>query len=381
MRLLVDSEAFLDQLATDIGQASRSVCLQMMSFEGDATGRRLAGLLLERPDLDRTLIIDRYCLYDVNDRFLPAPWNAVRPSLWRELRGTLRLVGELRAGGVRVHWTNPVGVLLLKFVARNHKKLALVDDRLVYFGGLNVCDHNFAWHDVMLRVDDASVAAFVREDVNATLRGVNLPHRGSFGGIEVVLLDGVDNPRLSEPIVQLIRDARRSIVVQSPYMSFPFYAHLGDAVRRGVSVTLMAPECSNKPRIHGYTQWAASAAGISLRLYQGRMSHLKAMLVDDAALVIGSSNFDFLSYHVQQENMAIVRDPAVVEQYRREVLEADLARCVSPSRTINPAWQWWRDRVFRGVAHALIAARRCYPDSRTRPAWPAAWPSASRGDG
>jgi cardiolipin synthase len=360
VKTLVDSPAFIDQLSADIGRASRSVCVQTMSFEGDDAGRRLAGLLLSRPDLDRTLIIDRYSLFYLNDRFLPAPWNAVKPSLWRELRETVRLVGELRRAGVRVHWTNPVGVLLLRFVGRNHKKLVLIDDRVVYIGGMNVCDHNFFWHDAMVRLENERVGAFLREDVRATLRGENLPHRADYGDIEIILLDGVNNPKLCEPLFQLIRDARESIVIQSPYLSSPFYERLAEAVRRGVSVTVIAPAENNKPKMNAYTQWAAERAGATLRLYADRMSHVKAMIVDGETLVIGSSNFDLLSYETQQEIVAIVRDRSVVEQFRRDVFEADLARCVEPTRVISPGWQVWRERGFRGVARALIAAHREY---------------------
>jgi len=358
MRLLVDSPAFLEQLEHDIGHATRSVCVQTMSFEGDQAGQRLAQLLIGRKDLERTLIIDRYSLFYLNDRFLPTPWNVVSASLWRELGQTLRLVRELKRDGVEVCWTNPVGVLLRKFVARNHKKSALVDDRIAYFGGVNFCDHNFGWHDVMLRVEDERVGAFLREDIRATLGGGNLSSRRDFGGIEIVLLDGVQNTRLYEPILQLIRGARASIVVQSAYLSFPFYGYLAQAVRRGVAVTLIAPERNNKPKMDTYTQWAAADAGITLRLYADRMSHIKALLVDDTALVMGSSNFDFLSFHVQQEVMAIVRSRPLIEQYRRDVLEPDLARCVGPTRAISPSWQRWRERGFRGGARVALALHR-----------------------
>ena len=358
MRLLIDSPAFMEQLEHDLGQATRSVCVQTMSFEGDRAGQRLAQLLIGRKDLDRTLIIDRYSLYDLNDRFLPTPWNVVSASLWRELGQTLRLVRQLQRDGVEVYWTNPVGMLLRKFIARNHKKSVLIDDRITYFGGVNFCDHNFRWHDVMLRVEDEGVGAFVREDIRATLRGENLSSRRDFGDIEIVLLDGVQNPRLNEPVLQLIREARESIVVQSAYLSFPFYDHLAQAVRRGVAVTLIAPERNNKPKMDTYTQWAAAGAGITLRLYSGGMSHIKAMLIDDTALVMGSSNFDVLSFHVQQEVMAIVRSRPLIEQYRRDVLEPDLARSVEPTRAISPSWQRCREKMFGGVGRALIALSR-----------------------
>jgi cardiolipin synthase len=372
MKLLVDSPAFMDQLERDAAAATRTLVVQTMSFEGDEAGERLARVLASRPDLDRTLIIDRYSLYDVNDRFLPWPPNLVRPSLWRELAATLALTRRLSAGGVRVFWTNPVGLLFRKFVGRNHKKLVLVDDRIAYFGGLNVCDHNFGWHDVMLRVDDPDLGAFLRADVQATLRGENMPWRATFGDLEVLLLDGVRNRDLNEPIFDLIRNARRSIDIESAYLSYPFYDRLAEAVQRGVRVTLIAPEYNNKPKLDGYTQWTCANAGIHLRLYQGRMLHTKAMLVDDEALVVGSSNFDVFSHRIQQELMAIVRDRSLIDQFRREVLEPDLAQTVAPTRTLVSAWEWWkRQGMLGGVWLTIWLSRlgRTAPSDVPSSAW------------
>ena len=80
-----------------------------------------------------------------------------------------------------------------------------------------------------------------------------------------------------------------------------------------------------------YTEWASARAGVTVRLYDGRMSHIKAMLVDGEALVVGSSNFDYLSFYTNQEVLAIVRDPEVIAQYRRDVLDPDLAQSVAPA--------------------------------------------------
>ena len=159
------------QLERDVAAATRSIHAQVMSFEGDEAGTHFASLLTGRRDLERTLIIDRYSRFHISDRFLPSPRNILKASLWRERRETLRVAGALAADGVRVHWTNPVGFCFLEFVSRNHKKSVVIDDRIVYLGGINVCDHNFAWHDFMLRIEDERAGAFMRDDIRATLRG------------------------------------------------------------------------------------------------------------------------------------------------------------------------------------------------------------------
>ena len=190
------------ELERDVAAASRSIHAQVMSFEGDEAGTHFASLLTGRRDLERTLIIDRYSRFHISDRFLPSPRNILKASLWRERRETLRVAGALAADGVRVHWTNPVGFCFLEFVSRNHKKSVVIDDRIVYLGGINVCDHNFAWHDFMLRIEDERAGAFMRDDIRATLRGENLSSRRDFGNFEIALLDGERNPELMEPVLR-----------------------------------------------------------------------------------------------------------------------------------------------------------------------------------
>ena len=358
MRLVVDSPAFMAQLERDVAGASRSVHAQVMSFEGDEAGKRFASLLLGRKDLERTLIIDQYSLFHISDRFLVHPKNALNRDLWHERRETLRVARQLSDDGVTVHWTNPVGVLFLEFISRNHKKAVVVDDRIVYLGGINVCDHNFAWRDVMLRIEDERVGAFMSHDIRATLRGENLPSRGDFGDLEIALLDGESNLTLYEPVLGLIREARESIVVQSAYLTFPCFDYLAEAAGRGVAVTLVTPKDNNKPRMSAYAEWAAARAGATVRLYDGRMSHIKAMLVDDAALVVGSSNFDYLSFHTQQEVLAIVRRPEVIAQYRREVLEPDLAQSVEPTGRYSSFTQACWERSLRGAGRVAVPVSR-----------------------
>jgi cardiolipin synthase A/B len=358
MRLFVDSHAFMAQLERDLAGATRSVHAQVMSFEGDEAGKRFASLLLGRKDLERTLIIDRYSRFYISDRFLAHPRNVLNLALWRERRETLRVARALAGDGVAVRWTNPLGILFLEFISRNHKKSVVIDDRIAYLCGLNVCDHNFAWRDIMLRIEDERVGAFMAHDIRATLRGQDLATRHRFGHLEILLLDGESNPQLNEPLLQLIREARSSIVVQSAYLMFPFYDYLAEAVRRGVHVTVLSPRDNNKPKMTGYTEWAAARAGVTLRLYGARMSHIKAMLIDEEALVVGSSNFDYLSFHTNQEVMAIVRSPEVIAQYRRDVLEPDLARSVAPSGEHSPLWQACRERSLRGAGRVVVPVCR-----------------------
>jgi phosphatidylserine/phosphatidylglycerophosphate/cardiolipin synthase-like enzyme len=54
--------------------------------------------------------------------------------------------------------------------------------------------------------------------------------------------------------------------------------------------------------------------------------------------VLGSANFDIWSYHFQAEYLAVVRDAAVVRDFRDRILTAGLARSHPVTRP-SGAWR------------------------------------------
>ena len=119
--------------------------------------------------------------------------------------------------------------------------------------------------------------------------------------------------------------AQEEILIESAYLTFPFFAHLRAAARRGVRVSLIAPRTNNMPIMNAYVRWEARRSGIRLHLYPDRMIHLKALLIDGEELWIGSANFDFVSVRCEQELLCRVRDGDLIRAFRDRVLDPDLA--------------------------------------------------------
>ena len=323
MKLLVGSAEFWQSLRDDVAGSSRSVLVEALSFEGDKTGQAVAELLLSAGAPDRRVIVDHFTRHIVNDRFVWHPRSLADPGLRREVRETARMVDTLRGHGVGVRFSNPVGPLFLRFPARNHKKLAVVDGEVAYIGGINFSDHNFEWHDMMLRIEDRQVARFLGEDFESTWSGRNRGLTGAFPGISIATLDGRSNATPFAGVLSLIHAATSTIWLECPYLTFPFWGALRDAARRGVAVTVVTPAGNNWKLVGDYARWQAQTSGIGVRLYDG-MTHLKAMLVDGRALVMGSANFDVWSYRFQQEYLATITDPGVIEDFEDRVVVRDV---------------------------------------------------------
>ena len=153
IELLVDSGEFWNRLTEDLAGARSSAYIQTFSFEGDRVGSALGRALERCPATDRRLLVDGYSLLYHNDRIIPGPAWFDR-SFRREVMLTHRWARRLRDGGAAVRFGNPIGPSPVKLLRRNHKKLALIDETVAYLGGINFCDHNFAWDDMMFRVED-----------------------------------------------------------------------------------------------------------------------------------------------------------------------------------------------------------------------------------
>lgn len=331
LQLLVDAAEFWPQLERDIASARARVWLQTLSLEGDRAGQPLAAALLACAAPDRRLLVDAWSSYILSDRFIYAPQNRVRRAVRTEVRDTRAMMTALRAGGVGVGITNPVGLVFHRLPARDHRKMILIDDHIAYIGGINFSDHNFAWHDIMIRIEDVGVAALLRADFAATWRGTPEPSSNAWAGIEMHNLSGQGNEVRCEPILQAIRSARRSIVAITPYLTFPFTEAMADARRSGARVTVLSPAVNNRKSNGRYVLSLARKHGFDVRHYPGRMSHLKAMLIDDEKLIVGSTNFDWPTYYLLAETIAIITDPQLIAEFRERVVNPDMD-CSVPVR-------------------------------------------------
>jgi cardiolipin synthase len=289
--LHIGSAAFWRRAAGDIASAQRRVLVQAMTFEGDQAGLGVAKAIGASSAADRRVLVDDYTRHVINDTFLKGSSD---PAIHAEAAATWAMFELLHGTGAGVRVTNPMGRSWLRYPLRNHKKLILADDA-AWIGGINFSDHNFAWHDMMLRIEDPAVADWLAETFAADWSGAPRPWRHGFGAeLELLSLDGVDNAAQFAPLLELFGKAQRSIEVISAYPTFP-------------------PRPSNKPVVRDYLLARTARSGIAVRLLP-EMTHVKAALIDGEVLVVGSSNFDFVSYRTSADYVAVIRDRALVDQ-------------------------------------------------------------------
>ncbi len=348
--LLVGSAAFWERARQDIAVANRRVLVQAMTFEGDAAGLPVARAIGESRAADRRVLVDDYTRHVVNDTFLALSRD---PALHREAAETRAMFRALLASGAGVRVTNPLGRNPLRYATRNHKKLLVMDDA-VWIGGINFSDHNFAWHDMMLRIEHAPAADWLAAQFDADWSGQVVTTGEWIAGIDLLSLDGSGNEAGFAPLLDMFARARRTIEVISAYPTFPFVDAMAQAARAGAKVTIYTPRPNNKPVIRDYLLGTAAPAGVELRLTP-MMTHAKAALIDGEALVLGSSNFDFVSHRANAEYVATVRDAALIAEFEARMLAPLRDGAGPPEPGDFSAWRSWKARTALRLADRLIA--------------------------
>jgi cardiolipin synthase len=194
-------------------------------------------------------------VHRINDNFLHNPKHWFDRETWGERDETLAMLKGLEEEGIGVKLTNPSGPIVVKFPKRNHKKIIVIDDRIAYIGGINFTEHNFEWHDMMLRIEDPELTRFLKSDFLATWDGVHSNTSRKFDDLEIYRLDGATNRKGLQPIIDMIGSARESIHIISPYIAFPFYEPLRKAIANGAEVVLIAPDNNNWSTMREYMIW------------------------------------------------------------------------------------------------------------------------------
>lgn len=348
--LFVGSDNFWARAAYDIENAQRRVLIQAMTFEGDAAGLGVAQAIAGSAAQDRRVLVDDYTRHVLNDTFL---FLSRDPALKAEAQATWAMFDELKQGGVGVRVTNPVGANPLRYAARNHKKLLVMDDA-AWLGGINFSDHNFSWHDMMLRIEDPAVTDWLVQQFDEDWHGRPAFAQGTFGQeLELMSFDGMSNPANSDSLLAKFANARHSIEVLSAYPTMPFTGAMASAAARGANVTIYTARPNNKPIVRDYLLGLAGNTGINLRLVD-RMTHVKAALIDGKELLAGSSNFDFVSYRLNSEYVAIIRNKGLIAAVEEQLLAPLRAESAPPRDEEQRGWAPLKARLALQAADKVL---------------------------
>lgn len=342
-QLLVGAEAFVREFAASIPHCKTRLFVQFSTFEGDSSGQTFADFLLNRAQhgVDVRMLLDCYSEVVLSDIY-PIFIHKMK-QVRQERAQTHQLLHSMRNQGIQIQRTAPPGPFGIYMLHRDHKKMVILDDHTAFVGGINVSDHNYAWHDFMVKIQGPLVQDLMT-DFCSTWNGATQPFDTPVPGGDFILNQCAGRYPIFEEILRMIDRSESSIVIESPYLLGDRIENaLAAAAERGVQMTIIMPYHNNK---WIYRFWVRTLhrrlahPNVTIYGYQGRhhMTHAKLVLVDNQRATFGSLNMFELEGATQKELNVFTSNPDFIAQLQA-LIQADIQKSVALS---PPRYAWGR---------------------------------------
>ena len=330
--LLRNGVEYFPALVAEIDAAQREIHLETYIYEDDVAGRAVAAALARAAQrgVDTYVMVDGFGSKDLGSE----------------------LIEGLRAAGVRFLVYRPnlsPWTLRRARLRRMHRKVAVIDARVAFVGGINIIDdtntpkHTPPRYDYAVRIDGPLVARIhpvvkrLWTLVTATqfksawpqLRDLG-PFTAPRGGQRAafVVRDNIAHRRdIEQAYLAAIGRARSEILIASAYF-FPgvsFRRALTDAAARGVRVILLLQGRVEYVLLHYASRALYGAfldAGIEIHEYHQSFMHAKVAVIDRYWATVGSSNIDPFSLLLAREANVVIEDEGFAGQLRDSLLAA-----------------------------------------------------------
>lgn len=353
VRLLLNGEEKFPELFEALKEARHHIHIEYYTLTEDDVGRQLCDILTgkAREGVEVRVIADGV--------------------------GSSKIGGlpqRLREAGASYYTFMPVRFASLASANyRNHRKIAIIDGKTGFVGGINLDDrywnngkHQLYWRDTSIKLEGPVVNnlqlqflmswQFVSKDESFPMEA---PYFGaaearSDGSTVTVVASGPDSqrPHAMDCLVSAIHEARERVRIVNPYFipDDPVKAAMEIAATSGIEVEIILPGISDS--------WVVNHASMSyvkpllqnnvrVYLYEKGFIHAKTITVDGKFAMVGTVNMDMRSFFINFEVAALLYDENLSRQLD-ESFDADLKAC----RKLE--WESWKERPFweRGVDSA-----------------------------
>ena len=318
-------EEFFSKLIQSIKNAKKFIYMEFFIFRSDTIGSQIFDILCQKAKEG----VEVSLLFDGIGSFGKISFKARR---------------NLKKAGARFKFfLDPIFRLNQFYINyRNHRKLVVVDDKVVFIGGFNVGDEylgrgkkQIKWRDTHAIVYGEAIRGlkeiFISDWINsngeplATFATPSSIYSKYSRLLTQIIVSGPDSDwnNIENCIHSAIYNAHSSICIESPYFIIDdsIQKALIVAALSGIDVSIIITGIPDKKILY----WVAEtyfeyliSAGVKIYRYMDGFLHSKMLIVDDYFAMIGSSNFDIRSFKLSYESNIIFYDETVVAKLRKQ---------------------------------------------------------------
>jgi len=315
-KLLINGEQKFPELFAAISAAENHVHIEYYIWENDTLGNQMKDLLISKVKAGVRVRV----IYDAFGSF------GIRNNVVR----------EMKKAGVQVF---PILKIRLMFLAnsinhRNHRKIAVIDGKIGFIGGINISDrydnrlgNAVFWRDTHLKITGPTVTSLQRHFITnwnfcsgetLTVNNKFFPHFHSTQLSEYkepaqIVAGGPDYKRsyIQLSFFKIFTLAKERLYITTPYFipDESTIIALKQAALGGVDVRLIIPEDSDSRIVSAATKYYMEgllSAGVRVYLYQKGFVHAKTVVADTFLSLVGTANMDIRSFDLNYEINAII---------------------------------------------------------------------------
>ncbi|MEW6763167.1 MAG: cardiolipin synthase [Pseudomonadota bacterium] len=306
VEVLLNGDQIFPAMLDAIRSAEKTITFETYIYWSESIGKEFADALMERARA------------------------GVKVHVMLDFMGSVKMdlaqIDAMKQAGVLVQrYHKPVWWKLARLNNRTHRKLLVIDGKVGFTGGVGIADQwrgnaqdKDHWRDTHFRIEGPVVG-----QIQAVFNDNWLKATGT-------VLDGPDYFPALKPVgdmpaqmfsssptggsesmhlmyLMTITAARKTIDLSAAYFvpDDLTIRTLIEAAKRGVRVRILMPGDiidSDLVKAASRERWGELlAAGVKLAEYQPTMYHVKALIVDDLLVSVGSTNFDNRSFSINDE--------------------------------------------------------------------------------
>lgn len=331
IKIFLNGKDFVDDLISAIKLAKTSINLEFYIFSDDETGKLIFGELIKKAKqgIKINIIYDALGSKKTSKRF------------WQKLKNDGINVCSFFPNALNIPYVN------FKINHRNHRKIAIIDGKIAYTGGINLRNdhlgiktHLKPWRDTQVKIVGNAVYALQEIFLNDfafannceyTDEDINLyfPIISAQGRLQCQIIESgpeKDVPYIYSIYSTIISSCKKFLYIQTPYfiINKDMVKLLLDAKKRNIDIKIMIPNIPDKKIVYGASLISLKKlinANISIYLYNGFI-HSKT-LCTESVVSIGTCNFDNRSFFLNFEDTCLFYNKPLIGK-NKGIFENDI---------------------------------------------------------
>ncbi len=263
----------------------------------------------------------------------------------------------LNKKGIKCNVFNPVTFITSTLNNRDHRKMLIIDNKVVFSGGINIADEYINekvrfghWKDIGFQLRGKAVEnytymfmefwnAYSKNRLSDKIFEKVYSNKNKDGYI----VSYYDSPSNKEEItnnlyIKLLNNSKKYAWFYTPYLMVnkKLNEALKNAVKRGVDVKIYIPKIPDKKIAYKMTlSYAIDLVkeGIDVLTYTPGFLHAKAVLIDNEIACIGTVNLDYRSLFLTFESNSIFYKSSIINFLKKDFINTS-KKCSKLSKKV-----------------------------------------------